>query len=390
MDVRPLDLADLDAAIDIRNRSFGQIAESGIPGWKAIAEQDAAQFVAVYEGRRLLAVSRYHRFRQFWLGREVPIAGVAGVAVAPEERGRGVGRLMMAAMLDKVATDGYPLSALYPATTPVYRGLGWELAGPQPTVRIPTESLRTIEAPAVKLRRVGPDDLPEITEMVRRLHLANRDCGPILYPEHVWRHWMSEDPPFAYLADDGYLEYRWDGREALFVEFAVALSEATTRAFWSLVGTGSSIASTVRANLAPHDPIRWLTREIAVGAEPSAQWMLRVVDAPAGVAARGFPTGVTVDAVITIDDPQRPGNAGTWRLAVADGTGSLTPAGSGGTGTGPGGEPVRFRAGGLAALYAGWPVGSLRRAGLATGGTDETDAALDAAFAAKPYCLDYF
>src|SRR4029450_10565104 len=108
MEVRPLDLADLDAVLDVRSRSFSPMADSDIPGWKAIVEQDAAQFVTVSEGRRLLPVARYHRFMQYWLGREVPMAGVAGVAVAPEERGRGVGRTMMSAMLEKIAEDGYP------------------------------------------------------------------------------------------------------------------------------------------------------------------------------------------------------------------------------------------------------------------------------------------
>ena len=387
MEIRSLDLADLDAIIDVRFRSFGQIPRTGIPGWKAIAEQDARQFVTAYEGRRVLAVARYHRFEQYWLGRSVPMAGVAGVAVAPEERGRGLGKVLMTAMLEKVSADGFPLSALYPVTTPLYRGLGWEVAGAQPRVRIPTESLRTIEAPVVKLRRAGPDDLPEIREMVRRLHLANRDCGPLLYPEHVWRHWMAEDPPFAYLADDGYLEYRWDGREGIVVEYAGALSEQTTRAFWALVGSSSSIARTVRVNLGPADPVRWLTREIAVETEPSAQWMLRLVDARAAVAGRGFPLGLGADALIAMEDPQLPANTGTWRLRVRDGAGSLTPV------TGPDasrGDPMRMGANGLAALYAGAPLSSLRRAGLASGGAEDTDAVLDAAFACQPYCLDYF
>ena len=386
MEIRPLDLADLDAVFDLRSRSFRPMAESDIPGWKSLVQQDVAQFVVACEGRRLLAVARYHRFMQYWLGREVPMAGVAAVAVAPEERGRGVGRMLMTAMLEKIARDGYPLSALYPMTTPLYRGLGWERAGPHPAVRIPTESLRSIDAPAVKLRRAGPEDLTEIREMVRRLHLANRDCGPILFPEHVWRYWMTEHRPFGYLADDGYLEYHWDGPDALAVEFAGALSEQTIRAFWSLVGSSSSAARTVRVSLAPHDPLWWLTRELAIESQPSDQWMLRVVDAARAVAERGFPSVVSVDVVIAVDDPQLPSNGGPWRLSIGAGTGSLTPAGP----EARRGDPVRLRAGGLAALYAGWPMSSLRRAGLAAGGTGPADAMLDAAFAAQPYCLDSF
>jgi len=45
---------------------------------------------------------------------------------------------------------------------------------------------------------------------------------------------------------------------------------------------------------------------------------------------------------------------------------------------------------GLAALYAGTPVATLRRAGLADGGSPAADAALDAAFAANPFMLDAF
>jgi hypothetical protein len=45
---------------------------------------------------------------------------------------------------------------------------------------------------------------------------------------------------------------------------------------------------------------------------------------------------------------------------------------------------------GVAALYAGTPVAALRLAGLASGGTPDADAALDAAFAAAPYMVDDF
>ncbi len=55
-------------------------------------------------------------------------------------------------------------------------------------------------------------------------------------------------------------------------------------------------------------------------------------------------------------------------------------------------SPARLTLGprGVAALYAGTPVATLRLAGLASGGTPEADAALDAAFAATPYMVDDF
>ena len=54
------------------------------------------------------------------------------------------------------------------------------------------------------------------------------------------------------------------------------------------------------------------------------------------------------------------------------------------------GQPLTVGARGLAALYAGTPVATLRRAGLAAGGDEASDAVLDGAFAARPFMLDHF
>jgi hypothetical protein len=44
----------------------------------------------------------------------------------------------------------------------------------------------------------------------------------------------------------------------------------------------------------------------------------------------------------------------------------------------------------LAALWGGWSMSRLRQAGLATGGSPEQDAALDAIFACTPFMTEYF
>ena len=58
--------------------------------------------------------------------------------------------------------------------------------------------------------------------------------------------------------------------------------------------------------------------------------------------------------------------------------------------TAPADPPLTLGARGLAALYAGTPVTTLRQAGLAVGGSPEQDAVLDAAFAGTAYMLDAF
>ena len=51
---------------------------------------------------------------------------------------------------------------------------------------------------------------------------------------------------------------------------------------------------------------------------------------------------------------------------------------------------LRVEARGLAALWCGWSVSRLRQAGLATGGSPDGDAALDAVFACQPFITEYF
>lgn len=70
-------------------------------------------------------------------------------------------------------------------------------------------------------------------------------------------------------------------------------------------------------------------------------------------------------------------------LRVGDGAGSLEH--------GEVGQDVtQLASGAIAAMFAGTPMGTLRGAGLVSGGAREHDAALDAAFTGDAYLLDYF
>ncbi|MEV0388315.1 GNAT family N-acetyltransferase [Nonomuraea sp. NPDC050643] len=380
MEIRDLTPEDLDAALDLRRRAFGPLDASDIERWRkaVLPVLGEGRYLGVFDGTRLAAAARLRPFTQWWHGRPQPMAGVAGVTVSPEDRGRGVGSRIMRAVVERGAALGDAVSALYPATTAIYRAIGYEHAGAQYNVRLPAESLRQIRPSGLaKLRRMGPDDAAEIVSVLHRVHGAARSSGPVSWDEQTWRLWLGNEDDFLYLADDGFVVYRWRG-EDMEVENLVAASADTLRALWSLVGSASSIAREVVASVAPDDPVLWLLRERSVEEVKQRRWMFRVLDVAAAVERRGYPAHVACEAVVTVDDPIR--GRGAWRLEFAGGSGAATSVEESG---------LTLTVNGFSALYAGIPTATLRLSGLMTG-DDRYDEALDAAFAAKPYMLDYF
>ena len=419
LEIRPLTPEDdMAAQVDLGERAFGPMSAPQRSIWLDVTRLRISQglVLGAFLAGRPVGAATVHDMRQWWHGRAVPSAGVASVKIAPEHRGQGIGKRLMTALLDLMAERGYPVSPLYPATMPLYRSLGWELAGGKSEAAIPSRALQSLMPPdpAVvagaagaglpDVRRAGPGDAPAVSEIIGRAHEAARDCGPLTWDMARTERWLAREDAYAYLTDGGFAAYRWDADgHDLFVERVHGVSAEALRALWSVIASHGSIARTVRAIIAPADPMWWLTRERDVTVTRRTMWMLRVVDAPAAIAARGFPPGVSVTVPLVIDDPARPANSGRWELTVGEGKGILIPNGPGLPGTSSSftlqaGEPARpatrapltLGARGLAALYAGTPVTSLRLSGLATGGTHETDASVDAAFAATPYMLDDF
>ena len=74
-----------------------------------------------------------------------------------------------------------------------------------------------------------------------------------IWPLKEVTEWLADEDNFAYLADDGFVVYNWSGSD-LCVDEIVAGSEATARALWATVGSGSSIARTVHAYISAGRP----------------------------------------------------------------------------------------------------------------------------------------
>jgi predicted acetyltransferase len=402
LEIRPLGPDDdLEAELDLRRRAFGPFRAGVLPSWMhgLRATMEAGQLLGAFDGSRLVASARYFTVQQWWHGRCLPMAGVAGVKVAPEERGRGVGRTLMTALLADIAARGFPLSALFPTTLPLYRSLGWENAGGRYHAVLPARSLAALADPdpalpasspsrgqAPGITRAGPADAAAVVDVIALVHERLRHCGPGTRDASLVASWLDDEDRFAYLAVDGFVSYHWaSGTDELSVDYLVAASSGTARALWQILASHASMARTVRACLPPDDPVTWLTREPDVVIRRAESWMLRLVDPAAAIAGRGYSPAASLSVPVELADPALPANSGRWLLDVGGGAGTLARTGAAGPGS-----ALRLGARGLAALYAGVPMTTLRTAGLAAGGGPATDSLLDGAFAAQAFMIDIF
>lgn len=409
LEIRPLGPDDdIEAELALRRRAFGPITATDEKTWVASlpAIIAAGQVLGVFDGPRLVASARYYPMRQWWHGRSMPMAGVAGVKVAPEQRGRGIGRELMTRLLADLVAAGYPVSTLYPSTLPLYRSFGWENAGGLYETLLPAQALTTLgqadpdaqadltgradasadaDAGAAGLRQASAADAAAVVEVLGRVHQALRDNGPNTREPAEVADWLDDVDHFAYLADDGFLSYHWtDGHQEVEVEYLVAASPATEREFWQILGSHATMAGRVRACLAPDNPVSWLIADPNTVTSRTETWMLRLIDPAQAIAARGYPAGASLSVTVDLTDRALPVNSGRFTLEISGGAGQLAADSAG-----PGAPALRLGARGLAALFAGVPLVTLRRAGLVAGDS-RADDALDAAFGGPAYMYDYF
>jgi predicted acetyltransferase len=385
LDFRPLTESDLDVMQDVRVRAFGPMSGSGAERWRAVNAEliaDGRQF-GVFDGDQMAGCGKARGFEQAWHGRLVPMAGMAGITVLPEFRGRGVGTQLMRGLAEQSVLRGEPISALFPATVPVYRHLDWELVGSQSRYALPAAPLRTLGGDA-RLRRVRTDDIPVLRELCATALRQGRASGPLLWPESEWLRRVSDPEIFVYRADDGVVVYGWHGSD-LRVDFLWGATENTLRSLWAVVGSGSSVAKTVHAYLSPDDPIFWLLPEEAGSEVEQHGWMLRILDTADALTARGYPAGVDGAFTFTVEDGRGGPAVGSYRLSVEGGHGRVERTSA----AEPGALQLTSR--GLAALYAGRPLAAIHAAGLGAGGDTRTAELVESVFATStPYLTDYF
>lgn len=283
---------------------------------------------------------------QRWGGRSVPCHGIAGVAVPPEHRGRGVATRMMRAWLTEAAAAGVATSALYDASQPLYQQVGYGRAGAHVEHTVPVRVLAgTRDLPVIALdeRADGPLMASLYAEQALE-HDGWLDRGPYVWHRVFHRH---QRPHHAFGVCEGgrvtgYVVYRHTDDNRLALTDLVATTPASNARLLGFLAAHGSILSHVLRWSGPMDPVLGGLEVNAIQSKVELWWMLRLVDLPAAMAHRGFRAEGAAD--LYIDDADLPSMAGPWRLVVEGGRGR---AERGGEGT------VRLSAAAAATVYSG-------------------------------------
>lgn len=384
-----------------------------------IAALGLQTFRAIRRQETMIGALGLIQMGQWFGGARVPVAGVTAVGIAPQHRGSGVGTALVHAALHELHAAGVPLSALYPATLPIYHQAGYARAGQRITYDLPLAAIqldpvvagdeadwRALALEPLPLppaseggQTAPPDVLAQLYTVRARRTAGNLDRHPALWqrifaPLDLPSDLATGQGPFCYLATDGatpqgYVIFTQAGRdEALRVQDMCVLTPQAGRRLLAFFASHRTMGKNVVWSGGLHDPLTHLLREALYAHRPVAEmagwidWMLRIVDVPGALRARGYPPGLRAELHLAVRDDLLPANNGRFVLHVHAGQAEVEPGGQGQINLG-----VRE----LAALYSGFLTPAELQAIGAIAGPAPDLALAAAVFAGpRPWLADVF
>jgi predicted acetyltransferase len=331
---------------------------------------------------------------QYFGGRSVPSALVSAVKIAPEARGAGVGRRLMAGVLQGLRERGLAVSVLYPSTPGVYRAVGYETAGSSVRYRVAPGGLPRARGLAVRGWREA--DLPAIDACYRRFASGRSGLvhrSPAWWNERVLDPYLDR-PTQRYLVEDGneVVGYFVTGQAP--AHGVVAGADVTALDFvWTtpaaartLLGFGSTLGPLTEWFVWPggsRDPLATMLDSRPLVPHQTWPWMLRILDLDRAIEARGYPESLTGAVELVCVDPILGSNAGARRIEWAHGRATVEPIAR---------ADAYLDIRGFAALFTGWLTpAELADIGFLEGASSSTLELLGAAFRGPdPWMVEVF
>jgi len=274
----------------------------------------------------------------FFGGKSVPLLGIAGVAVAPECRGRGLALRLMREAMRQAADDGFALSGLYASTQALYRQVGFEQAGDRChiSLRLPTLGLRERGGP---ITPITDADMPAVKACYT--HAAARFNGPLDRGDYLWnriRKWRDKTYTGFAARDDagdirGYLfmnQARKDsGKFDLILSDFAAVDADGYRRLLGFLADFAMMGESAQFHAGPHHPALMLLPQQSFDIHHHEFWMLRVLNVKSALETRGWSACIRGRVELDLADELLPANHGRWTLEVDGGRATCVRGGAG-------------------------------------------------------------
>jgi predicted acetyltransferase len=282
-------------------------------------------------------------------GRRVEQQGIAGVAVGPEARGRGIAGRLMAASVLELHDQRVPISTLYSAMHPLYRKVGFDTAGVVCKTRLAAGDI----PPGDRGAGWHAFDKAKHFEAVRACYerFAAAQHGALARGPYIWDRverprGATTESFFARGDDDktveAYVFYRLADHDPDQPAIGTALGNtliitdtawSTPRGMQRLLGFLRGFSSVVGEIVfhGPLDsPLLLALPDRRYRVRLADHWMLRITHLQSAIEQRGYPLGLAATLDINLADDTITAHNGRWRITL-DGSGRATckPGGDG-------------------------------------------------------------
>ena len=293
--------------------------------------------LGVFDGTRLVAAATIHDLHLVWGEVEAPLGGIAGVACAADQRGRGHVARLIGESLHRMHDSGQYLSGLYPFAFEFYKKHGWEWVGEKREYTVPTAQIKaTSEGKSVRCY-----DGPEALEVVRPIYaaFASRHRGMATRCDPIPNFWdkalahrdnrttyvqVYHDPATG--AAEGYLTFRYpdDGDTGQISEF-FANTPAAYRGLLSVLHYYGTQVAKVQFSAPADDPLPLAVMHWDLETKVRPLFMGRIVDVAAAFAELRPAPALAGEIVLQVADEQCKWNQQSFAITLETGHVSISP-----------------------------------------------------------------
>ncbi|MET0692891.1 MAG: GNAT family N-acetyltransferase [Propionibacteriaceae bacterium] len=393
LSVRPLTADDAEAARQLGFEAFG--VPTSPPTEPASVDHPGRSSFGAFDGETLVAKIVDRDFDSYYGGVAIPTAGIAGVTVAAEYRGRGALGPLFTTLFAAAKERGAVISTLFPTAPRIYRRFGYEVVADFVTVRLPTSALASVRpAEGLRTRRAMASDVAAIRTVYDTW--AAEQNGPL----------TRRGPSFPGTADEylagftgvtvavdaadvvhGYASWNrgqgYGEKAVLEIEDLLAIDAGGYRALMLAMGSFSSVTYQTKLDTSGDDIARTFLPSLHWEVVETSPYMLRVLDVGAALSLRRYPTGFEGELAFQLAGDFGGDGDGGYILDVGNGRGNCLRAEHG--------DRI-FTPQGLALMYAGTQSSAnLRVAGHLSGGDVDDDSTWDALFGGRQqHIRNYF